>query len=300
MKARWIWAALFAVAVCVSCDRTGTALPDPDNGNGDGADYNVEAIEYTLFGNYKLSHIRANLLIMEDTISYEQSPSENRIRVATPASLWKKLCEQVHFETFSTIESSDFVTNELNHVFLVRTKTGEATVRNGYGEAYKQHAGLFDLLQEQMNLFQEEEDTEPVANPESKRDVESISYHCFGGMLGYDEQLTVTPDSLSFSLFYMAIADKALVPVRKELRKVTPDGLWDELLDKCDLSRFPKIKNGRSMVPVDGTDQIFTVRTKKKEYSVRNGYGAVFYMHYDFFSGMLEVLQAMSEEADTP
>ena len=300
MKARWIWTALFAVVVCVSCDKAETILPNPDDGNGNGGMTDmtdIEVIEYRIVEHTELSYITRSLLIMADTTSYEHSSSENKIRAATPTDLWKKLCKQINFETFSTIESSDLVMNETNRIFLVRTKTDNASVRNGYGEAYKQHAGFFGLLQEQMNLFQEEEDTAPIANPESKSDVEAIHYHCFGGMLGYDEQVTITPDSLSFSLFYFDISDNVFVLVRKELRKVMPDGLWDELLEKCDLSRYPKIKSGKSMLPVDGTDRIFTIRTKKKEYSVRNGYGAVFDMHYDFFNGMMELARTMQEEA---
>jgi hypothetical protein len=113
----------------------------------------------------------------------------------------------------------------------------------------------------------------------------SISYRHFGGMMGYSEELTITEKTIHY-YYELAVKDET-----KEINDATPNGLWSNLLNKCDLETFAKIKSGNSNRPVDGLDQVFTIKTKEKEFSIVNGYGNEYEQLYDFFESIMKQIQ---------
>jgi hypothetical protein len=104
-------------------------------------------------------------------------------------------------------------------------------------------------------------------------------------MMGYSEELTITEKTIHY--YYEVIVKGET----KEINDAIPNGLWSNLLNKCDLETFAKTKSGDSNRPVDGLDQVFTIKTKEKEFSVVNGYGNEYEQLYDFFEIIVEQMQ---------
>lgn len=97
-----------------------------------------------------------------------------------------------------------------------------------------------------------------------------LTYKQYGGMLGLQETLTITQDSILYSyLIYSGVAD--IYDSRQQSEPTLPE-VWARLMEEFDLATFIKIKDGGSFLEVDGTDIQLTIATSLGiEYSFVNG-----------------------------
>jgi Fe-S cluster biosynthesis and repair protein YggX len=118
-----------------------------------------------------------------------------------------------------------------------------------------------------------------------------ISYRHFGGWLGISENLTITADSIHYSYGSYYPNDE-----EKEIHEAISKELWENLVNKCDLEIFAKIRSGESQLPVDGTDQKFTIKTKERELSVLNVFVGESEQLYEFFDLIVEQVSLFREK----
>lgn len=123
-----------------------------------------------------------------------------------------------------------------------------------------------------------------------EEEVLSVSYLHSGGMNGFFLEMTFTAKTTHFHHQYYDTGDN-FKKKEVEVNKTTPNKLWKSLLDKCDLDILEKVKSGKSYIPVDGTDEVFTVKIKEKELSFTNGYGVEYEQIHDFIDIIEEQVQ---------
>lgn len=96
--------------------------------------------------------------------------------------------------------------------------------------------------------------------------IKSISILTYGGEMGYSQSLKLTKDSLHFS-FNIAV-DSTRKRNEKKLNKLYK---LDDIVSLAEAMSFSKIVDGKSRLPVDGTDTKIIIETGEKEYSIING-----------------------------
>ncbi len=95
--------------------------------------------------------------------------------------------------------------------------------------------------------------------------IKSITISTYGGQMGYFQSLKITKDSLFFN-FNLAVDESK----KRTQNKLNINYKLGEIISKTELISFPKIINGESMQPVDGTDTKIMIETKENNYSVIN------------------------------
>ncbi|GHT04222.1 hypothetical protein FACS189423_06570 [Bacteroidia bacterium] len=123
-----------------------------------------------------------------------------------------------------------------------------------------------------------------ISGTPAENEIVCIEYHTYGGW-GYDEKLSITPDSIHYHFSSPFNTD------RKERHTVTPKILWEDLLSKYDESLFKQIKNGKVTSPVDGIDTKYIIKTKSEEISITNGYGEEYDQMHAFFESIEKILK---------
>jgi hypothetical protein len=113
-------------------------------------------------------------------------------------------------------------------------------------------------------------------------------------MLAFSEKWTVTPDTIHYTYYIMITTGG---DIKKELHVATPEELWSRLLDNCNLSVFSKIDDGISWLPMDGTDEVYTVKTSTGERAVTNGWGDNYEQPSEFFELILEQVALYRKKA---
>lgn len=106
------------------------------------------------------------------------------------------------------------------------------------------------------------------SSEDSEQPLAEISYHYYGGLMGYSEKLILTPDSIHY---HFEIAYKNL---KEEKHSLISANLWADLQKKLDVATFTRVKSGESFLPLDGLDKVYRLRMKNgQEVSFVNGYG---------------------------
>ncbi|AQX03811.1 hypothetical protein BAX97_11625 [Elizabethkingia meningoseptica] len=105
-----------------------------------------------------------------------------------------------------------------------------------------------------------------VIHNDSSEKIESISLTTEGGELGYFRNITITKDSVLF-------VQRQIAPSQVDNTKKTTISAqeWNTLVSDLDIQKFSKIKNGQSYQPVDGTDDIWEIKTSLNHYHIVNG-----------------------------
>jgi hypothetical protein len=123
--------------------------------------------------------------------------------------------------------------------------------------------------------------------------LESAGYKHIGADPPFSEELTLTADSLHYS--YQRHSTMPVPPDENGIHIAIPERIWRELLDLYDLETLARIKNGESLQPLDGTDEILTIKTRSKEWSFINGYGEEYEKFHEFFNNVLMQLSLFNE-----
>lgn len=103
--------------------------------------------------------------------------------------------------------------------------------------------------------------SQPVPIASSK----SYSLSSVGGMMGHSQSITITEDSVAVSLIIAANQ------FQKDTVYATPDNIWAELTTLTNLEDLKSVKNGASVQPVDGLDDILEVKTERETINIVNG-----------------------------
>lgn len=119
-----------------------------------------------------------------------------------------------------------------------------------------------------------------------------ITYQHYGGMQGLLKTLTITEGITLYS--YSMYIDKNGA---KRADEPTLPETWNNLMDDLDLATFEKIESGPSRLPIDGTDQRFTITTASgKAYTFINGSEDKHYQQLKpFFDHVIEILYQLDK-----
>lgn len=105
-----------------------------------------------------------------------------------------------------------------------------------------------------------------ISSTVKQEEITSVKLSQYGGMLGFNQTIFITKDSITRETSMTAQNDS----VKKEKLANTPAN-WEALNSSLNLNDFRKIKNGNSNLPVDGTDQKIVINTKTTSDSIING-----------------------------
>lgn len=78
-------------------------------------------------------------------------------------------------------------------------------------------------------------------------------------MMGHSQSITITEDSVAVSLIIAANQ------FQKDTVYATPDNIWAELTTLTNLEDLKSVKNGASVQPVDGLDDILKLKRKERQ-----------------------------------
>ena len=110
------------------------------------------------------------------------------------------------------------------------------------------------------------QDKKSIKNNE---EIKSISISTFGGEMGYMQSLKITHDSLYYDYNLSVDSTK-----KRTENKLNTNYKLENIINLKQLANFSKIINGKSRLPVDGTDTKIVIETKHKTYTVINAEGS--------------------------
>ncbi|MCD0488877.1 hypothetical protein LPB86_11595 [Pedobacter sp. MC2016-14] len=95
--------------------------------------------------------------------------------------------------------------------------------------------------------------------------IKSISISTFGGERGYFQSLVITPDTL-----YYELGSSVDTANNKSIKKINSRYKFEDIISENQINGFSTITNGKSLLPVDGTDTEITIKTDSSDFKVRN------------------------------
>ena len=123
-----------------------------------------------------------------------------------------------------------------------------------------------------------------------------FSYRHWGGWSGLDENLKITKNYTFYSITYKVLGENSKNVEYSDNIKTSRE-VWNVLEKSFDLETFNKIQSGKSSIPLDGRDAMFSVIIKGKEYSFFNGYDDEHYKQMqEFFDAMYEQIKYFEDK----
>lgn len=99
----------------------------------------------------------------------------------------------------------------------------------------------------------------------SHEEIEAVTIHTFGGMLGHTSILNITKDSVLFKRNTATNPESDSSYCHRNTKEN-----WADLTSKINLGDFAAAKDERSHQPYDGLDTEITVKTNRREISRTN------------------------------
>lgn len=127
--------------------------------------------------------------------------------------------------------------------------------------------------------------THKQVNPDEE--ITGVSYEVYSGERGKSFAVYVSKDSIKRFSYSTGDADSTI-----QAKKISP-AEWEKVKGLFSLSNFKKVDDGKSNAPVDGTDEIFQVYTKTKNYRFTNGMSD--YFDYWRISGLTGYLRSFEK-----